>query len=668
LRNIFKRREKTLTAAPAVVDALRNGGWAPFPLLGGGSRERIMDAFNTAQSANYGWMYANSPAVRTVIDVIVRNVGQLELRLYEEVSEAERQPLPDHPAALSLRYPNETTTADSFRRSMFKDFLIYDNAYALLIPAGEQISLVRIPAYMMEVKSHSLFQAELYRVWQQGAWTAGGMWGGAGTPIDFLPGQILHWHGEHPLDPRVGISHLDTLRDVIAEDAALQAATVELANSGLQSPAWVFRPTDAPEWSNSARAGFEEDLTNRLRRRNSRPVVLEEGMEMRSFGVSPQDAQMLEVRRWAVERVATAFGVPLAVVGLGTGRAENLADAQAQLYTDTLLPYCEDFTRMLNQRILVREYNWTEGCFEFSFDEKLMGNDRLRAFVTATGRPVMLTNEARAKVNLPPVDGGDELVTPMNVTVGDNPLPSQGVMPPQDPNGPPQDGSYRSGDGSADTTPKALVKAQEYTPLPQLHPGRKGELERQGRNVDEAQAVVERHLNRVERQLKKIATKASSKAAEADWERWDREFSDDIDRLVGNIVDKEGSIYAFKLGGEFDMGRVRNYLRAMAEGAAKGINDSLRSEVDTIGLDGALSRHAAHVSSAGTSLGVAATTWAREEAARQSPGAHQRVKTWIADTDRHAEFDGDTVAIGEDWPAGFAPGGAPNCACSMSIT
>jgi hypothetical protein len=65
---------------------------------------------------------------------------------------------------------------------------------------------------------------------------------------------------------------------------------------------------------------------------------------------------------------------------------------------------------------------------------------------------------------------------------------------------------------------------------------------------------------------------------------------------------------------------------------------------------------------------VRATTWARQEAARQAPNAENRVKTWIADTDRHAEFDGDTVPLDADWPAGFAPGGAPACACSMSIT
>jgi hypothetical protein len=58
---------------------------------------------------------------------------------------------------------------------------------------------------------------------------------------------------------------------------------------------------------------------------------------------------------------------------------------------------------MLNQRILVRAYNWTDGCFEFNFDEKLMGNDRLRRWSSATGRPVMLTERGRAKLNLPPV-------------------------------------------------------------------------------------------------------------------------------------------------------------------------------------------------------------------------------------------------------------------------
>jgi hypothetical protein len=375
-------------------------------------------------------------------------------------------------------------------------------------------------------------------------------------------------------------------------------------------------------------------------------------MELKGFGVSPHDAQMMELRKWATGEIAAEYGVPLGMVGLDDNI--DLPAAQAMFYADCLPPYCESFTKYLNQRIGVRVYNDPGLCFEFDLDEKQMSDNRIKTLVSATGRPVMKTNEARAKLNLPPVDGGDELVTPLNVTSGNNPKPSVDVMGPQDPNGPPQDGSYRS------EQPKALTKAEDYEPVPQLHPSRKADLDRQYRAIDKAQAVVERHLNRLERSLRnKSAT---------DWARWDREFSDDLKSLVERIVEAEGPLYAFKLGGQFDMNRVQHYLQAMAEGAAEGINTKLREEIDQMGLDAAMSRKQAHLESAGAGLGSGAIRWAREEAARQSPGYESRVKTWIPDTQRHASFGGQTVPIGADWPAGFAPGSAPGCKCSMSIS
>jgi phage portal protein BeeE len=221
-------------------------------------------------------VYRNSPAVRTVVDVIVRNVGQLDLRLYEEIDEAERQPRPEHPAALSLRYPSEDVASDKFTRSMFKDFLLFDNAYALMEPApGNQVSLNRMPAHMVEVLGLSMFRALAYRFHRFD-----------GTFIDFAPEQVMHWHGENPEDPRVGLSRLDTLRSVIAEDAALQQAIVELANAGLTEPMWAYRPLEAAELSEKAEKRFGEDITNRLHNRNRQVVVMQEGTELRSFGVS----------------------------------------------------------------------------------------------------------------------------------------------------------------------------------------------------------------------------------------------------------------------------------------------------------------------------------------------------------------------------------------------
>ena len=630
-------RRKAVTATPAVLDSIR-GGNDFLRRLGPSARERVTAAFNQAQSAHLSQLYLTSPAVRSVLDVIVRNVGQLDLRLYEEINDAERQARPDHPAALSLRYPNEDTTSDSFIRAYLLDKLIFDNAYALISPAaGQQLSFNWLPASSIEVGGDSAFKADYYRYHRRD-----------GSIVEFPAENIMHWRGESPQDPRMGSSRLDTLRGVIAEDAALQAAIVELAESGMAEAVAFKRPLEAPPWSNQARDGFEEDLSNRIRRRNKKPIVLEEGMEPVTFGVSPRDAQMFEVRKWAIERVAAAYGVPLGMVGL----ADPTPQAQSQFYADTLPPYCEDLTRMLNHRILVRVYGWTRGCFEFNLDEKHMGDDRLKALTSATGRPVLLTNEGRARLNLPPVDGGDELVTPANVIVGDNPKPSVDVMPIQDPNKPAQDGSHRN------EPPKALESPQQKTlrPMSQAQ-----DLGRQERNIELAEKTLDRHFTRLARWM-------SEKTVAGDWGRWDRELADDLKDLLSGIVETEGTIYAFKLGGEFDSAQVKHYLEATAAGAAEGIHEAVRRDIEEHGQEAAIKRFSQHVASAGASLGANLTMWARTEAARQSPDFEKRIKTWISNTERHAAFGGQSVPVGDSWPAGFAPGGAPGCRCSMSIS
>jgi hypothetical protein len=240
VKNPFRR--KALEGSGDAVGALRSPGWNPYPLLGGGAQQRINDIFNRAQSANYGWMYANSPAVRTVIDVLVRNVGQLDLRLYEEVDEAERShagssggaepALPERDDDIGRLHPVAVQGLPDLRQRV----------RAADAGGERQLTLMRIPAFMVVVEGRSLFDADVYRVWTQGAYQSGGCGAASASRSTFTPDQIMHWHGEHPLDPRIGLSHLDTLRDVIAEDAALQQATVELANAGCRSRPGCFGP------------------------------------------------------------------------------------------------------------------------------------------------------------------------------------------------------------------------------------------------------------------------------------------------------------------------------------------------------------------------------------------------------------------------------------------
>lgn len=68
--------------------------------------------------------------------------------------------------------------------------------------------------------------------------------------------------------------------------------------------------------------------------------------------------------------------------------------------------------------------------FEFNIEEKLRASFEEKAQVTSTavGGPWMTRNEARAMNNLPSVDGGDDLLVPLNTAVdpGEEPPSADG--------------------------------------------------------------------------------------------------------------------------------------------------------------------------------------------------------------------------------------------------
>lgn len=71
---------------------------------------------------------------------------------------------------------------------------------------------------------------------------------------------------------------------------------------------------------------------------------------------------------------------------------------------------------------------------EFNLAEKLRGSFEEQAvqLQTAVGGPWMSRNEARARVNLPQVENGDDLITPLNVLTGGQASPTDSAPTPVD--------------------------------------------------------------------------------------------------------------------------------------------------------------------------------------------------------------------------------------------
>ena len=638
LRDFF-RREKGLTATPAVLSALHNGQLNTYQRLGG-SNEEIGAAWQQYQAASYAYIYRSQPAVRKVVDYIARNASQLGLKLYERVSDTDRRRDTDHPAAQTMADPDGQGPPDQFLFTLIADWLVNENAYALIYrsSAGSRRRLLRVPPAAVEILTQGFFIVG-YRIWLSN----GRQFPDRSQP-PLAPEDMLHWCGYNPEDARLGVSRLETLRSILAEDAASQQANIELLKAGLAKPGYIKRPLEAADWPEAVRERFQESWANQAKSSPRKTPVLEEGMEFADFGVSPKDAEMLDGRRFTNEEVASLYG--LAHVP-PEGEEERRA-----FYADVLPPLTGALAAQLNFSLLHNEFAEDAYYFEFDLNEKLRGEPEARfaAITSAVGRPWLTANEARAMENRPPVDGGDELVTPLNVLVGDNPRPAPNVMPPQDPNGPAQDGSHR----------EASIKAL-------LAPRQQQQLDRRNRYAREFTDLLVRHYERQERAYKSTSVKADR------WVQWNAEMAGDLDALLRKSVETEGDVAAARFGSTFDTRMVTNYLQAMAEGAATDINKTTREELATAEAADVFAR-AKDVRSVagGMSLATAASAFANREAAKQSVDAEHRVKTWIvtAADSAHPEMNGETVPLGATFSNGAdgPPADHPGCECILEIS
>lgn len=644
MRNPLRRR-KALTASPDVVLALE-GGHSAFPLIATPQANRAITAVHVqTQAATYGYLYKKQPAVRKVVDYLARNVSQLGLALYRRADANDRDEAFDHPAAETMRMPKPGRTTSRFVFGMVADWAVYDNAYALKFRDSRvgRRTLIKIPPHAIGVIGADLFDPEGYRIYRSN-----------GTYLDVEATDVIHWSGYDPEDDRRGYSKLETLRADLAEAAATQAAVVELSKSGLAQPGHIERPLEAPDWSPKARDRFEEAWANRVRDKGKHPV-LEEGMSFKPAAVSPKDAEMLESRKFTVTTVAGLYGI------------ENIPpadeDERRQMYADVLAPIVGDLTDVLNYALLDVEYGDAEEYyFEFNLADKLRGDaaERYKTLVSAAGAPILTRNEARARENLPAVEDGDELITPLNVTVGGKPSPS--VMPIQDPNGPSQDGDERSA---------ALELPVGKAVLP---PRRAAQARRRDTYAEDVAGVLVAFLDRQERALKsrRFETKAVTDP------RWRSELADDLHKAALRAVATEGEIAAARLGSDFDPDRTTRYLRAMADRRSAEITGAIEQAI--LAAEGADERAELYADArsnaaprAGMTIATSLSAFAHREAAQQSPDADSRVKTWIvtSSNSRHPELDGETVPLGaqfsngEDGPPESV---SPGCQCLLEIS
>ena len=192
----------------------------------------------------------------------------------------------------------------------------------------------------------------------------------------------------------------------------------------------------------------------------------------------------------------------------------------------------------------------------FDLEEKLRGSfeERAQIFQSAVGAPWMTRNEARAANDLPPVDGGDELITPLNVTEG-------GLASPRD----------TAGDKSKKLEPCGC-KACKTTE----------ELRIKGKSDKEDDESVNTVLKSFfKRQKRSVIPKIGADSSNFwDAERWNKELAEDLQPVLQKIADKHGESTADELGSEYVTEKTEGYIKKAAQKRAEKINNDTLTAIE----------------------------------------------------------------------------------------
>lgn len=149
--------------------------------------------------------------------------------------------------------------------------------------------------------------------------------------------------------------------------------------------------------------------------RNSDPskagqgMLLDQGMKYEPIDMlTLQDADTANLKEQVMKRICGLFGVPPAMLGVTEGKYNNTQTMLDEFYKTTMYPMIINIEQKLKQNLLKGYPN-----LHIRFDTKdfLKGAplDQMNFATAGVSNGIMTPNEAREYLNMPQIDGADEL-------------------------------------------------------------------------------------------------------------------------------------------------------------------------------------------------------------------------------------------------------------------
>lgn len=399
------RRRQIVRARKEVQLALKgpNGNLLPFNFpsstpIYGYVREPYAGAWQEGASINPIGALTSFSAVFACITRIASDIAKLAIKLKVIDNNGILVDAPSNsPFWGVIRKPNQVQNRIQFVIMWVVSKLLFGNTYVFKI--RDDRSVVR-KLYVLDSRRVTPHITELADVY----------YNVGGDPLNpelrgiFVPSsEIIHDRGITIWHPLVGVSPITA-----CAVSATQGMNIQ-NNSSV-----FFSNMSRPSGALTSPGKISDETAERLKReweKNygqgnlGRTAVLGDGLKYEPMAVTPEDAELMKQLDWTVADVSRAFGVPLYKIGAGplpTG--SNIEAQEIQYYTGCLQILIESLELCLKEGLeLPPEYH-----VEFDLDG-LMRMDSVSQTEVLTKQvqgAILAPDEARRKLNLPPVPGG----------------------------------------------------------------------------------------------------------------------------------------------------------------------------------------------------------------------------------------------------------------------
>jgi len=365
-----------------------------------------LSALGAGASGNVNHRMAESLAtVYACVQAIASSVASIPCYVYRE-TENGRDVVLTHPLAKIIRRgPNRHQTWPDFVEWLLASALLRGNALVEIVTDGAG-RVVALQPHPWENVSVQLLKGNKLAYDVTGL---SSIYGGTGRQRRLLEHEVIHVRDRSD-DGLVGRSRIQRAAAVFQGGLDVQESAAALHRNGL-SPSGAFKTPhkmgpDAKAYMAKLLRDTHAGASNR-----GRFLILDDGSEWQSMSMTPEDAELLESRRFSVEELCRIMGCPPPLIQDYTHNTFTNAETAGRWFAQfTIAPWCRkieaEFTRSVFSAATRDSHS-----LEFDLSGFLRGDHeaRWKAHVEAVKAGILTVNEVREIEGWNPRQDGEKL-------------------------------------------------------------------------------------------------------------------------------------------------------------------------------------------------------------------------------------------------------------------